>query len=322
MVSNRSRSTCMPPWRSASVTTPTGSDTQARTSGVGGPPRRGTRASEPYQFRRAAADVEQDDAARPADRSAGCSRWPRARASVSRSTISSSMPTFSRTRARKSAPFAAARHASVAIRRARVTPRLLHLVAADGERIERALDRGFAQHARRRDALAQPDDAGERVDDAKAVVGRPGDQEAAIVGAEIERRIGAARPSCRDSWRACRRPRRPHGRAPVLAARTGPGAKPRASSSIDAVPAAPKPSGSTVAALVFHDPHQCTSDGSQATATVRPSAANLKFRHHCGHASQELEFKAALEYRVASALRSEVRARSVPQVWRTSESGH
>jgi hypothetical protein len=29
-------------------------------------------------------------------------------------------------------------------------------------------------------------------------------------------------------------------------------------------PPRPKPFGSTVAALVFHDPHQCTSDGFQS----------------------------------------------------------
>ncbi len=45
-------------------------------------------------------------------------------ASVSRSMISSSSPTSSAMRARNSLPFSAARQASVAIRRARVTPRL------------------------------------------------------------------------------------------------------------------------------------------------------------------------------------------------------
>ena len=47
------------------------------------------------------------------------------KASVSRSTISSSIPTVSRTRLRKSAQLSASRQASVAIRRARVAPRLV-----------------------------------------------------------------------------------------------------------------------------------------------------------------------------------------------------
>ena len=62
IVSNISRLTVTPPCRSASVTTPIGSETQARISGCGGPWRVGSERSEPHQFRRAAADVEQDDA--------------------------------------------------------------------------------------------------------------------------------------------------------------------------------------------------------------------------------------------------------------------
>ena len=45
-------------------------------------------------------------------------------ASVSRSMMSSSRPTSPAMRARNSSPFTAARHASVAISRARLTPRL------------------------------------------------------------------------------------------------------------------------------------------------------------------------------------------------------
>ena len=59
-----------------------------------------------------------------ASRSASSPQPATARAaSVSRSTISSCSPRRSRTLSRNSAPFSAARHASVAIRRARVTPR-------------------------------------------------------------------------------------------------------------------------------------------------------------------------------------------------------
>ena len=57
----------------------------------------------------------------------------------------------------------------------------------------RALDRRFAQAPRRGNALAEPDDAGKRVDDAEAVAGRARHQQAAIIGAEIERGIGRAR---------------------------------------------------------------------------------------------------------------------------------
>ena len=70
-----------------------------------------------------------------------------------------------------------------------------HLVAADGERLDRARDRRLADAAGCRYPLAQPDDAGERVDDAEAVAGRARHQEPAIVGAEIERGIG--RPPAR-----------------------------------------------------------------------------------------------------------------------------
>ena len=112
------------------------------------------------------------------------------RASVSRSTISSSIPTSSRTRSRKSMPLPAARQASVAISRVRVDAAVAHLGAADAQRLDRAHDRGIAQPARAGDPLAQPDDAREGIDDAKAVARGARHQQTAIVGAEIERRIG------------------------------------------------------------------------------------------------------------------------------------
>ena len=67
-----------------------------------------------------------------------------------------------------------------------------HLVPADSERRHRAGDRGIGQPPGRRDALAEPDDAGKRVDHTKAVAGRPRDQQAAIVGAEVEGGVGLA----------------------------------------------------------------------------------------------------------------------------------
>ena len=54
-----------------------------------------------------------------------------------------------------------------------------------------ALDRGLADAAGRGDALAEPDDPREGIDHAKTVAGRTGDQQPAIVGAEIERGIDA-----------------------------------------------------------------------------------------------------------------------------------
>src|SRR5262249_47530201 len=51
-------------------------------------------------------------------------------------------------------------------------------------------DRRIADAAGGRDAFAQPDDAGERIDHTEAVARRPRDEEPAIVGAEIECGIG------------------------------------------------------------------------------------------------------------------------------------
>ena len=115
-------------------------------------------------------------------------RW----ASVSRSTISSSMPSRSRTVATKAGPLAAERQASVAMVRARVTPARRHLVAANLQRLERARDRRFAQASGQRQPLAQANDARERIDDPESLGGRPRDQQPAIVGAQIQRRISPA----------------------------------------------------------------------------------------------------------------------------------
>ena len=71
---------------------------------------------------------------------------------------------------------------------------IAHLVAADGERAERAFDRGFAQPPGGGDALAQTHDARERIDHAEAVAGRARHQQPAIIGAEIERGIGRPTP--------------------------------------------------------------------------------------------------------------------------------
>src|SRR4029077_2124490 len=65
---------------------------------------------------------------------------------------------------------------------------------ADLQRLDRARNRRLADAARGGDALAEPDDAREGVDHAETVAGGTGDQQAAIVGAKIERRIRRVGP--------------------------------------------------------------------------------------------------------------------------------
>jgi hypothetical protein len=113
----------MPPWRSASVTTPTGNEAQPRISGTGGPPPfhrlrpRRTSSEEPPP-------ISNRMASSASGSSSGVQPLAASSASVARSITSSSSPTSPVTRAKNSGPFAAARQASVAIRRARVTLRL------------------------------------------------------------------------------------------------------------------------------------------------------------------------------------------------------
>src|SRR5262249_53439177 len=68
-----------------------------------------------------------------------------------------------------------------------------HLVAADRQRLDGAPDRRIAESARGRQPFAEPDDARERIDDAKAFTNRTRDQQATVVGAEVECRIGRPR---------------------------------------------------------------------------------------------------------------------------------
>ena len=75
------------------------------------------------------------------------------------------------------------RQASVAISRARVAPRLRILSRQIESASIGAADRRLAEPAGRRHALAEPDDARERVDDAEALANRARDQQTAIVGA-------------------------------------------------------------------------------------------------------------------------------------------
>ena len=146
----------------------------------------------------------------PAGSTSGVQPVAASRASVSRSTISSSMPTSSRTRSRKSMPLSAARQASVAISRARVTPRLRILArqtrsASTARTIAASLSRPEAvtpspSRMMRENAsiTRKPSRVGAR------------HQQPAIVGAEIERGIGragqvqSARAAPPRSWRGCR----------------------------------------------------------------------------------------------------------------------
>ena len=130
-------------------------------------------------------------APRPCGSSSGEQPITASAASVSRSITSSRMPVSAATRSRKPSAFE---------RRAagfgRDQPQALglpgpDLVAANAQGGDGAFDRGLADAAGRRDALAEPDDPRERIDHAKAVAGRTGDQQAAIVGAKVQRRIDA-----------------------------------------------------------------------------------------------------------------------------------
>ena len=68
------------------------------------------------------------------------------------------------------------------------------LVRAGDERGNGAVHGALGKAAGRREPLAEPDDAAEAVHHAKrAAIGRRGDQQAAIVGSEVERGVGGRR---------------------------------------------------------------------------------------------------------------------------------
>ena len=133
----------MPPWRSASVTTPTGSDTQLLHHRLRRPAPRRLRLGEQDELGRAAADVEQDDAARlrvDQRRAAGGGEIGLGLA-VDDLELDADPVADDR---EELGPFSAARQASVAISRARVTDRLRilsrHTVSADTARSIAASD--------------------------------------------------------------------------------------------------------------------------------------------------------------------------------------
>jgi hypothetical protein len=65
-------------------------------------------------------------------------------------------------------------------------------VGADLQRPERAVHRLLAQLAGLGQTLAQAHDPAERIDHDEVVAGGPGDQQAAVVGAKVDRGKGAA----------------------------------------------------------------------------------------------------------------------------------
>ena len=93
---------------------------------------------------------------------------------------------------------AAMRQASVAISRERVTARRFIFSAQTLSASSVRFIAASRQPARAQHAFAETDDAGERVDDEKAAPRGLGDQQPAIIGAEIERAINRRRlrPRC------------------------------------------------------------------------------------------------------------------------------
>ena len=145
--------------------------------------------SEPHQFRRAAADIEQD-------RAFGLGVDQRRAAGRGEQRLGLAVHDFEidadlLAHLRQEIPAIDGGAAGLGRDQARARDAAVaHLVPADFQRFDPARDGGVAQAARRGDPFAETDDAGEGVDDAEAVMRRARDQKPAIVGAEIERGIG------------------------------------------------------------------------------------------------------------------------------------
>ena len=171
-------------------------------------------AVEPDDLRRAAADVEQHDRLGARGRRARRSRrrpaTPRSRGRRSRARGRAVRAPGRGTR-RRSRRRGRLRWRSA---RARVTPRAAIL---SRQTLQRSSVRSIAaslEPTGLREPLAEADDARERVDDAKSVRGRTRHQQAAIVRAQIQRGVGAARRAAiprRPPEARCARSRRaPH----------------------------------------------------------------------------------------------------------------
>ena len=211
MASNMARLTNWPPKRSASVTTPTGSEVQAVmqrcTSSRSASERRHRclwreRSSQmsseeppPMSNTSAKSQAKSISEAQPETASL---------ASVSRSTIWMSRPGLG-ARALQELEPVVGKPAGLGGDQARSHHAVaLDLGGAHLQRLDGALDGRFRQLAACRHALAQADDARERVDDLEAAPRRAGHQQPAIVGAEIERGVGGlrrlARGRRRERW--------------------------------------------------------------------------------------------------------------------------
>ena len=257
------------------MTTPTGSDTQLRTTGSGGPRRAGS-IGPARRARRSRRRYRTAGRRAPADPSAACSRWRRDRPRFrGRRSPVRCRPARGRC-ARNSAPFAAARQASVAIRRARVTDAAAHLVATNASAVTARGDRGVRKPSGRRYAFAEPDDAGEGVETRKLSPDGPRNQQAAIVGAEVERGIGLASALAdgRRRWRE-KAAATPRG-GPSARGRSGAGSRSpvaRPSSSIECLSTAPKSPATPRQAAWVHPNETSVTVFRAAANTSRPSVA-------------------------------------------------
>ncbi len=164
----------MPPNRSVKVTTPKGNDTEPMISGTG--------------LGRAAADVEDQRIgnARMQERRTAGDHQPRFLGSRDDLELDADLVAHPIEEGSAIIGAAAGLGRDIA---AGGDPALTDLAGAHPERLDRAGHRRFGQLAAGGQPLAEPHDAGERVDDAKAAARRAGDQQPAIVGAEIERGI-------------------------------------------------------------------------------------------------------------------------------------
>ena len=182
--------TSSPPNFSASVTTPSRSDSHdcdpAHSDAVA------RDAVQPDDFRRAAADVEQHDRLGLAVDEFAAAGDRQRRLGLAVDDLQLEVEPFVHPLEEFDAVFRRPARFGGDQPRPRHAARR-HLVAADLQRLERALDRRLAEPTALRQALAKTHDAREGVDDAKSVRCRTGHQQAAIIRAQIQRGVGTAR---------------------------------------------------------------------------------------------------------------------------------
>ena len=198
IASKSAGATWRPPKRSASVTTPMGSEVQAtmQCCASSRPAKRRSRwrlrrvEVEQDQLRGAAADVEHEDvvAARVDKRRRAGYGEPRLHLARQDLDLEAELVAH----AREEFPAVLGDAAGFRGDEARAA----HLGAAelggaDFERIERARHGRLREAPRLANALAKADDAREGIDDAEAAARRAGEQQAAVVGAEVERAVDA-----------------------------------------------------------------------------------------------------------------------------------